>query len=125
MITVADAQVATVSNLTNAANSILMWAVPFFSLGFELTDYDSPPFAFYSRKPVVFLSSPTRQELTDAAEKGDMPRGDKHEDALDRHVEDVLARPSKVRRTLRGLWSFLKTRTSYNTTLLSLYLISH
>jgi hypothetical protein len=61
----------------------------------------------------VFLSPPTRQEFSDA-EKGGLPEDElrKHEDALDRHVEDVLARPSKFRRTLRGVWSFLKTRTS-------------
>jgi hypothetical protein len=63
--------------------------------------------SFYSRKPVVFLSTPARQRLS-ASEKVDL--SGKHEDALDRHVEDVLARPSKFRRTLRGVWSFLKTR---------------
>jgi hypothetical protein len=69
--------------------------------------------SFYSRKPVVFLSPPTRQELSDA-EKGAVPDDElgKHEDALDRHVEDVLKRPSKIKRTLRGVWSFLKTRMS-------------
>lgn len=34
------------------------------------------------------------------------------EDSLDRHVDDVLKRPSKLRRTLMGVWSFLKTRQS-------------
>jgi hypothetical protein len=61
----------------------------------------------------VFLSPPPRHELSDS-EKGDLADGEsgKHEDALDRHVEDVLARPSKFKRTLRGVWSFLKTRMS-------------
>jgi hypothetical protein len=76
-----------------------------------LTLSTSPPLSFYSRKPVVFLSAPTPQGISDL-EKGDLPEGEsaKHEDALDRHVEDVLARPSKFKRTLRGVWSFLKTR---------------
>lgn len=34
---------------------------------------------------------------------------DMHE-SLDRHVEDVLTGRSKVKRTLQGVWSFLKTR---------------
>lgn len=33
--------------------------------------------------------------------------GDK--DALDQHVEDVLSRRDKFRRTMQGLWAFLKT----------------
>lgn len=49
------------------------------------------------------LSAPPRQAAD--AEKNPF------EDALDRHVDDVLQRPSKWRRTLMGVWSFLKTRT--------------
>lgn len=81
---VVDPQVATVSNLTNAANSILI-----------------PPLSWYSRKPVVILSAPK----TDA--EGVSP----FEDELDRHVDDLLNNPSKlrIRRILRGVWSFLKT----------------
>jgi hypothetical protein len=78
--------------------------------------------ALYSRKPVVFLSSPARQELTDV-EKGKGASA-KHEDALDRHVEDLLARPSKIKRTLRGVWSFLKTRMSRSSLLMSSNLTS-
>lgn len=33
--------------------------------------------------------------------------GDKH--ALDQHVEDVLSRRDKFRRTMQGLWAYLKT----------------
>ena len=33
--------------------------------------------------------------------------GDKN--ALDQHVEDVLSRRDKFRRTMQGLWAFLKT----------------
>jgi hypothetical protein len=34
-----------------------------------------------------------------------------HEDALDRHVEDVLTRKRKFMRMLSGVWAFVKTRT--------------
>jgi len=34
-------------------------------------------------------------------------KGDKH--ALDQHVEDVLSRKDKFRRTMQGLWAYLKT----------------
>ncbi|KAF7292416.1 hypothetical protein HMN09_01225700 [Mycena chlorophos] len=83
---VIDPQVATVATLTNAANAILF-----------------PP-TWYSLKPVVTLSGPP-------AELGDVEEGTskEYEDSLDRHVEDVLARPSKIRRTLKGVWAFLKT----------------
>ncbi|KAK7060548.1 hypothetical protein VNI00_001314 [Paramarasmius palmivorus] len=82
---VIDPQVATVSHLTNAANSILF-----------------PPLAFYSRKPVVMLSAPP------PAAAGD-ERGSMLEDSLDRHVEDVMKRRDRLRRVLMGIWSFLKT----------------
>jgi hypothetical protein len=35
---------------------------------------------------------------------------DDMDESLDRHVEDVLTGRSKVKRTLQGVWSFLKTR---------------
>lgn len=35
-----------------------------------------------------------------------------YESTLDRHVDDVLKRPSKLRRTMKGVRSFLKTRES-------------
>jgi hypothetical protein len=35
-----------------------------------------------------------------------------YENMLDRHVDDVLKRPSKLRRTMKGVWTFLKTRES-------------
>ncbi|KII95087.1 hypothetical protein PLICRDRAFT_33917 [Plicaturopsis crispa FD-325 SS-3] len=88
---VIDAQVATVSNLTNAANAILI-----------------PPLSFYSRKPVVMLSSPDRgPDHPLDPEKGRAT--DQFDDSLDRHVDDILKRPSKFRRTMQGVWSFLKT----------------
>ncbi|KAJ7228563.1 hypothetical protein GGX14DRAFT_692535 [Mycena pura] len=86
---VIDAQVGTVSTLTNAANAILF-----------------PP-TWYSIKPVVTLSSRSAADLSDP-EQTDQPGRD-YEDSLDRHVDDVLKRPSKFRRTLKGVWAFLKT----------------
>ncbi|KIY67942.1 hypothetical protein CYLTODRAFT_422066 [Cylindrobasidium torrendii FP15055 ss-10] len=79
-----DPQVATVSNMTNAANAIIF-----------------PPMSWYKRKPVLVLPDPPKGQ--------DEERDGKLDDALDRHVNDVLQRPSKVRRSLMGLWSFLKT----------------
>ncbi|KAF5344065.1 hypothetical protein D9758_008854 [Tetrapyrgos nigripes] len=80
---VIDPQVGTVSSLTNAANSILI-----------------PPVSWYSRKPVVMLSPlpPTDAETASVLE-----------DSLDRHVDDVMKRRARIQRTLRGVWSFLKT----------------
>jgi hypothetical protein len=90
---VIDAQVATVSNLTNAANAILI-----------------PPLSFYSRKPVMILPSAPREPMD--LEKGRPPK--EYEDSLDRHVGDVLKRPSKFKRTMQGVWSFLKTPMGVN-----------
>ncbi|KAF9476510.1 hypothetical protein BDN70DRAFT_812160 [Pholiota conissans] len=85
---VIDSQIAAFSNLTNTANSIVI-----------------PPSPWYSRKPVVMLPSlPRKADGGESAEE--------FEDILDRHVDDVLKRPSKFRRTLMGVWSFLKTRQS-------------
>ncbi|KAJ7498809.1 hypothetical protein FB451DRAFT_11090 [Mycena latifolia] len=87
---VIDPQVGTVSTLTNAANAILF-----------------PPTSWYSRKPVVTLSSPSKVDVSDP-EQPDRP-GREYEDSLDRHVEDVLNKPAKFRRTMKGVWTFLKT----------------
>jgi hypothetical protein len=76
---VIDSQVGAVSNLTNAANSIV---IP----------------SLYFRKPVVTLSS---RHLNCGM--------DQFEHSLDHHVNDVLESPSKLRRTMIGVWSFLKT----------------
>ncbi|KAJ7638918.1 hypothetical protein FB45DRAFT_740283 [Roridomyces roridus] len=83
---VIDPQVGTVSTLTNAANAI----------------YCGPPMSWYSRKPVVTLSSHSVEDLNDPEQAGGR-------DDLDRHVEDVLNNRSKIRRTLKGVWTFLKT----------------
>ncbi|KAJ7764982.1 hypothetical protein DFH07DRAFT_811020 [Mycena maculata] len=87
---VIDPQVGTVSTLTNAANAILF-----------------PPMSWYSRKPVVTLSSPSTTDVSDP-EQPERP-GREYEDSLDRHVDDVLKNPSKFRRTMKGVWTFLKT----------------
>lgn len=69
----------------------------------------SPPSSFYSRKPVIVLPS---IPFSDSEESG------RFEDSLDRHVDDVLRRPTKLRRTLMGVWSFLKTRKMNSLSLL-------
>ncbi|KAF8812537.1 hypothetical protein BYT27DRAFT_7182981 [Phlegmacium glaucopus] len=79
---VIDSQIGTVSSLTNAANAIMI-----------------PPSSWYSRKPAVTLSPIPR--LNNGT--------DQFEDSLDRHVNDVLESPSKLRRMMMGVWSFLKT----------------
>ncbi|CAG7848713.1 SubName: Full=Related to ahmp1 protein {ECO:0000313/EMBL:CCA69063.1} [Serendipita indica DSM 11827] len=78
---VIDQHISTVSHLSNAANSILV-----------------PPLSFYSRKPTI--SIPAR--LVDPEKAGS-------QDELDLHVEDVLRKRDKLRRTLEGLWAYLKT----------------
>ncbi|CAK5263045.1 unnamed protein product [Mycena citricolor] len=95
---VIDPQVATVSTLTNAANAILF-----------------PP--WHSHKPVVTLSSPSISEVTDP-EDGQRP-GKEYEDSLDRHVQDVLKKPSKFRRTMKGVLAFLKTPLGVSCAILS------
>lgn len=91
---VVDPQIATVSMLTNCANSIVI-----------------PPLSFYSRKPVVVLASAARQRrntVTADAEKGGTSTP-VHEDYLDQHVEDVLRKRDKFKRVMQGVWSFMKT----------------
>ncbi|KAF8592432.1 hypothetical protein K439DRAFT_1378530 [Ramaria rubella] len=84
---VIDPHVATVSHLSNAANSLLI-----------------PPISLYSRRPVIRLLASTPSSL-DLAEKVDK----QHVDELDRHVGHVLRKQKKIRRTLAGVWSFVKT----------------
>ncbi|KAF8076500.1 hypothetical protein FPV67DRAFT_1664763 [Lyophyllum atratum] len=86
-----DPQVGTVSSLTNAANAILI-----------------PPLLWYSRKPVLVLTGPPPSDSAGDPEL-DGHREKHLQDSLDRHVDDVLRRPSKFRRTMKGVWSFLKT----------------
>ncbi|KAG1783240.1 hypothetical protein EV702DRAFT_1060773 [Suillus placidus] len=90
---VIDPQVATVSSLANAANSILI-----------------PPSSFYSRKPAMALFYPGGRQGRDLESTGHAQfEFDGMDESLDRHVEDVLTGRSKVKRTLQGVWSFLKT----------------
>jgi len=72
-----DPELATVENLSNAANSILI-----------------PPINIYNRRPTISL--PKRPDEGGQDELGD-------------HVEDLLHRRAIIKRTLRGVWSFLKT----------------
>ncbi|KAI0307282.1 hypothetical protein B0F90DRAFT_1932074 [Multifurca ochricompacta] len=84
---VIDPQVSTVATLTNAANSILL-----------------PPISFYSRKPVVVLPRTEREQDIEAASVHTAST-----DELDRHVHDVLKRKQKFRRVMKGVWAFLRT----------------
>ncbi|GLB33910.1 putative RNA pol II promoter Fmp27 protein [Lyophyllum shimeji] len=88
---VIDPQVGTVASLTNAANAILI-----------------PPQSWLSRKPVLVLTGPPPSTAVEDRELGGH-REKYLQDSLDRHVDDVLRRPSKFRRTMQGVWSFLKT----------------
>ncbi|PVF96446.1 hypothetical protein CPB86DRAFT_709048 [Serendipita vermifera] len=82
---VIDAQISTVSYLSNAANSIII-----------------PPLSWYSRKPVVSLPASTRARERDAESM-------ESENELDAHVEEVLSKRAWLRRSLQGLWAYLKT----------------
>lgn len=75
---------------------------------FLLIWFTSPNLSWYSRKPLVELSS---IETSPDIEEG-VNRETQFDNPLDRHVDSVLRRPSKLRRTMRGVWSFLKTRES-------------
>jgi len=80
-----DPELATVGNLSNAANSILI-----------------PPLNIYNRRPTISLP-----KLTSESRHG--------QDELEEHVEDLLHRKARVRRTARGIWSFLKTPQGFIT----------
>lgn len=103
---VIDPQVAVVSHLSNAANSIIIPRLP-----------------IYSRRPVVTLPTLTPSATMDSLPTEESPMVDadaekrrlfrrhkrnRHE--LDAHVEHVLKRRAKFRRMMKGLWAFLKTR---------------
>lgn len=103
-----DPQVAMVSHLSNAANSILIPRLP-----------------MYSRRPVVTLPTLTPTDTLDSLVEKDEEGGEKKhksrfpkrqhhkdQDELDAHVAHVLKRKAKIRRALRGLWQFVKTRMS-------------
>lgn len=108
---VIDPQVATVSHLSNAANSILIPRLP-----------------IYSRRPIVTLPTLTPTDTLDSlalateleegtAEKKRFGRKKKRprtKNELDAHVEHVLKRRAKFRRSMQGLGQFLKTRMSFS-----------
>lgn len=79
------------------------------------TTFGSPPMTFYSRKPVIVLPQQkrTRSASTATKESAGAVEPETHEDNLDRHVEDCLNKPDTFRRVMRGVWSFLKTRTYF------------
>jgi len=81
---VIDPQVATMTNLSNAANSIFL-----------------PPLSVYSRRPVMNL--PVRE--FGPGEKA------RYQDHLDEHVGDVLTRRQKIRRIGWGIRDFVSTPT--------------
>jgi len=82
---VIDPTVATVSTLSNAANSILI-----------------PPLEIYSRRPTIHLpASPAGYREMHQSEEG--------LDELDRHVKQVLRKRDRIKRIAIGVWSFLKT----------------
>lgn len=76
----------------------------------------------YSRRPVVTLPNLTPSATLDSLIEKDESGGEKtnksrfprrhhkDQDELDAHVEHVLKRRAKIRRALRGLWQFIKTR---------------
>ncbi|OBZ70461.1 hypothetical protein A0H81_09965 [Grifola frondosa] len=88
---VIDPQIATVSTLTNAANSITSLVFLFPQTGGGST-----------RTPQL----PAGKEDPEKGKHTNAP----HEDALDQHVEDVLRKRDKFRRVMQGVWSFVKTR---------------
>ncbi|KAH0587685.1 hypothetical protein H2248_006451 [Termitomyces sp. 'cryptogamus'] len=91
---VIDPQIGTVSSLANAANALLI-----------------PPNFWYCRRPVVEINYQPCPTSEGTLESRGGERPDKQlQDSLDRHVDDVLRNPSRFRRTMLGVWSFLKTR---------------
>ncbi|KIJ70056.1 hypothetical protein HYDPIDRAFT_121420 [Hydnomerulius pinastri MD-312] len=91
---VIDPRIRTIASLANAVNSILV-----------------PPLYFCSRKPVINLVPPKAPGGTvsphDCESLGSNVQGVR--DGLDQHVEDVLNRKAVWKRTIQGIWAFLKT----------------
>lgn len=118
-----DAQVSTMSNLTNAANSMILCVQTILTCSF--THWFSPPMSIYSWKPSLFL--PITPRIPEDVEEGKATASEQPDNELDMHVEDVLKfvlsknsgsiyllanrRQDKFRRTMKGIGSFLKTRT--------------
>ncbi|KAF9782328.1 hypothetical protein BJ322DRAFT_1075621 [Thelephora terrestris] len=91
---VIDPQVATVSNLTNAANSIVI-----------------PPMSLYSLKPTVVLSRADRRSRLHLEEGGELGM----ENELDMHVADLLSEQNRFKGIMKGVWSFVKTPLGFVT----------
>ncbi|KAF9652096.1 hypothetical protein BDM02DRAFT_3161621 [Thelephora ganbajun] len=92
---VIDPQVATMSSLTNAANCMVI-----------------PPMSLYSLKPTVVLPCPDRRSRLHHEEREVDP-----ENELDLHIEDVLRKRDRFKRTMKGVWSFVKTPLGFITAL--------
>lgn len=88
---VIDPQVATVTHLSNAANSIFI-----------------PPLSIYSRRPIMNLPAPAEDTSSEKV---------KYKDELDRHVHGVLRKRDRARRIARGVWDFVKTPVGFCTAL--------
>ncbi|KAG8925645.1 hypothetical protein FRC01_009883 [Tulasnella sp. 417] len=88
---VIDPQVATVTHLSNAANSIFL-----------------PPLSIYSRRPIMNLPALAEDQSSEKV---------KYKDELDRHVHGVLRKRDRARRVARGVWDFVKTPVGFCTAL--------
>jgi hypothetical protein len=61
----------------------------------------SPPLSWYSRRPVINLpATAIRERDAESMES---------ENELDAHVEELLSKRAKIRRSLQGLWAYIKT----------------
>ncbi|KIO32803.1 hypothetical protein M407DRAFT_66291 [Tulasnella calospora MUT 4182] len=88
---VIDPQVATVTHLSNAANSIFL-----------------PPLSIYSRRPIMNLPAAYGDQTGEKVQ---------YKDELDRHVHGVLRKRDRARRIARGVWDFVKTPVGFCTAL--------
>jgi hypothetical protein len=99
-----DPHMATISNLTHAANSVFLCVLNSQreTISCSCGNFSSPPLPLDLRRPAVALPEAPSPQNQDARSL--------HDDALDRHIEDVLDRKQKIKRTLQGVWAFVKTR---------------
>jgi hypothetical protein len=82
----------------------MYFVVSFGSYFYLQSSSSSPP--IISLKPSIVIPDPFSDEQ---AEKKSV-----HDDRLDQHVEDVLNKRQKLKRTLQGVGAFLKTRKLYD-----------
>ncbi|KZT20404.1 hypothetical protein NEOLEDRAFT_1140860 [Neolentinus lepideus HHB14362 ss-1] len=84
-----DPQIGAVSTLTNTANSILI-----------------PPLPLFPRKPVVSLPERGIEDVEKSPHNV-------QKDDLDHHVEDVITKHQLFKRTMKGVWAFVKTPAGF------------